>query len=304
MRTITVFLASALSGFVLQSPRASVVDAGTARRMEVETLVQSCDSALEARVLSKQSRRDARGFIVSDHMLEVSRAFVGAERGFVSASLPGGVLPDGSGMVLPGMPRLSCLYMVQRATADGRVPVTVRRAGETKTFDLPTTRVVPLVMPTLAGDYPRWFIYGPVAFSAATNQFARTAMTSGELAAALASRGNPLLTRLFDGPAFPGEELVVVCAPLFPHPLSRGYGNPTGGVVATVNGSRVENLLHLVTLLRDAEEEFVTIEFAGEMTMPLVLPREAAEAAVEGILGDNGVRAQGSPDAMRVWQHD
>ena len=48
----------------------------------------------------------------------------------------------------------------------------------------------------------------------------------------------------------------------------------------------------------------MTIEFAGEMTMPLVLPREAAEAAVEGILGDNGVRAQGSPDAMRVWQHD
>ncbi|MFM7250251.1 MAG: trypsin-like peptidase domain-containing protein [Planctomycetaceae bacterium] len=217
----------------------------------------------------------------------------------------GGEPVDNQGMVaLPGMPRLSCLYMVQRATADGRVPVTVRRAGETKTFDLPTTRVVPLVMPTLAGDYPRWFIYGPVAFSAATNQFARTAMTSGELAAALASRGNPLLTRLFDGPAFPGEELVVVCAPLFPHPLSRGYGNPTGGVVATVNGSRVENLLHLVTLLRDAEEEFVTIEFAGEMTMPLVLPREAAEAAVEGILGDNGVRAQGSPDAMRVWQHD
>lgn len=106
MRPITVFLASALSGFVLQSPRASVVDAGTARRMEVEALVQSCDSALEARVLSKQSRRDARGFIVSDHMLEVSRAFVGAERGFASASLPGGVLPDGSGMVLPGMPRL------------------------------------------------------------------------------------------------------------------------------------------------------------------------------------------------------
>lgn len=209
---------------------------------------------------------------------------------------------DNQGMVsLPGMPRLSCLYLVQRTIEDGVVPVTVLRDGVEKRLAVPTVRVVPTVMPTLVGDYPRWFIFGPVAFSAATNQFARSAMTSGELAAMLAARGNPLLTRLLDAPAFPGEELVIVCAPLFPHPLSRGYGNPTGGVVATVNGRKVENLLHLVTLLRDLEEEFVTIEFAGTMAMPLVLPRDAAEAATETILGDNGVRARGSPDTMRVW---
>jgi hypothetical protein len=106
MRPITVFLASGLLGFVLQSPRASIVEAGTARRMEVEQLVQSCDDAIEARVLSKRAARDARGLVVGEHLVEVSRAFVGAERGLVSVSLPGGVLPDGSGMVLPGMPRL------------------------------------------------------------------------------------------------------------------------------------------------------------------------------------------------------
>ncbi|MEY2747136.1 MAG: hypothetical protein RL112_2178 [Planctomycetota bacterium] len=106
MRPTTVFLSSALLGFALQPPRATVVDAGTARRMEVEDLVQACDMALEARVLSKRARLDARGLVVSEHVLEVSRAFVGAERGLVTASLPGGVLPDGSGMVLPGMPRL------------------------------------------------------------------------------------------------------------------------------------------------------------------------------------------------------
>ena len=215
----------------------------------------------------------------------------------------GGERVDNQGMVsLPGMPRLSCLFMVQRATVDGRVPVTVLRAGAEKRLDVPTARVVPMVMPSLAGGYPRFFIYGPVAFAAATNEFARGTMSSGELAGQLAARGNPLLTRLLDAPAFPGEELVVVCAPLFPHPLSRGYGNPAGGVVQTVNGKKVENLLHLVALLRDAEEEFVTIEFAGRMVMPLVLPRAEAEAAVEAILGDNGVRAQGSPDTMRVWE--
>jgi S1-C subfamily serine protease len=215
----------------------------------------------------------------------------------------GGERVDNQGMVsLPGMPRLSCLYLVQRATENGRLPVTVIRGGLEKRLDVTTTRVVPMVMPVLAGDYPRYFLYGPVAFAAATNQYARGGLSSGEVAALLAARGNPLITRLLDAPAFPGEELVVVCAPLFPHPLSRGYGNPTGGVVATINGRKVENLLHLVRLLRDAEEEFVTIEFVGTAVMPLVLPRKEAEAAVETILGDNGVRAQGSPDAMRVWE--
>ncbi len=215
----------------------------------------------------------------------------------------GGERVDNQGMVsLAGTPRLSCLAMVQRATENGRVPVTVLRGGAEKTLSVPTTRVVPLVLPPLVGDYPRFFIYGPVAFSAATSQYARGAMQSGEMAAFLASRGNPLLTRLLDGPAFPGEELVVVCSPLFPHPLSRGYGNPAGGVVATIDGRKVENLLHLVTLLRDAEGEFVTIEFTGTLAMPLVLPRAEAVAATETILGDNGVRAQGSPDAMRVWE--
>jgi S1-C subfamily serine protease len=214
----------------------------------------------------------------------------------------GGERVDNQGMVsLPGMPRLSCLFMVQRATVEGRVPVTVLRDGVEKRLDVPTTRVVPLVMPVLAGQYPRFFIFGPVAFSAATHQYARGTTQSGELAAALGARGNPLVTRMIDRPDFAGEEIVVVCAPLFPHPLSRGYGNPAGGVVATVNGTKPENLLDLVRLLRDCEEEFVTIEFAGTMAMPLVLPRQEAEAATETILGDNGVRAQGSPDVLRVW---
>ena len=214
----------------------------------------------------------------------------------------GGERVDNQGMVsLPGMPRLSCLFMVQRATVEGRVPMTVLRAGVEKQVDVPTTRVVPLVMPALAGEAPRFFIYGPVAFSAATHQYARGTTQSGELAAFLGARGNPLITRMIDGPDFTGEELIVICAPLFPHPLSRGYGNPAGGVVATVNGRKPKNLLDLVKLLRDSEEEFVTIEFAGTMAMPLVLPRKEAEAATETILGDNGVRAQGSPDALRVW---
>jgi hypothetical protein len=106
MRAATVFLSSALLGFVLQSPRGGVVEAGTALRMDVEELVGACDLAVEARVLSKRAFRDGRGLVVSEHLLEVARAFVGDAGRIASVVLPGGVLPDGSGMVVPGMPRL------------------------------------------------------------------------------------------------------------------------------------------------------------------------------------------------------
>ncbi len=35
---------------------------------------------------------------------------------------------------------------------------------------------------------------------------------------------------------FPGERLVVVSSPFFPHKLAKGYGSPFAEVVKTVNG--------------------------------------------------------------------
>ena len=93
----------------------------------------------------------------------------------------------------------------------------------------------------------------------------------------------------------------MVCAPLFPHRLSRGYDNPTGRVVATVNKQPVKNLEHFVALLRDADGEFVVFEFAGRGSPPLVFPRRETIAATEEILTDNGVRSQGSPGPLAVW---
>ena len=76
-------------------------------------------------------------------------------------------------------------------------------------------------------------------------------------------RGSPLVSRLGDKEAFPGERLVVVSSPFFPHRLSTGYGSPFAEVVKTVNGTAIKNLAHLVEVLRDCKDEFVTIEFAG-----------------------------------------
>jgi hypothetical protein len=118
---------------------------------------------------------------------------------------------------------------------------------------------------------------------------------------ALVSRGSPLITRLGDKQAFPGERLVVVAAPFFPHKLAKGYGSPFAEVVKTVNGIAIKNLDHLVEVLRDSKDEFITIEFAGRGGETMVFPRAEMVSATDEILTDNGVRSQGSADTLAIW---
>ena len=95
---------------------------------------------------------------------------------------------------------------------------------------------------------------------------------------------------------------MIVSSPLFPHKLSKGYSNPAGGVVHSINGTKIRSLAHLVAVLRDLKDEFVTIEFDGEGGESIVLPRAESVAATDDILNDNDIRAQGSPELLKIWQ--
>jgi hypothetical protein len=64
----------------------------------------------------------------------------------------------------------------------------------------------------------------------------------------------------------------------------------------------VRSLAHLVELLRDLKEDYVTLRFDQRSGETLVFNRQAIEAAMEEILRDNDVRAQGSADMLAVWE--
>ena len=72
-------------------------------------------------------------------------------------------------------------------------------------------------------------------------------------------------------------------------------------VVKTVNGTPIRNLAHLVAVLRDCKDEFVVFEFQGRDAETPVFRRQELLAQTEEILNDNGIRSQGSPDLMAVW---
>jgi S1-C subfamily serine protease len=210
-----------------------------------------------------------------------------------------GMIPFGPNL------RIRFAYLVQKLAKNGRVPLKVVRAGQEKAIDLPVPPELPLAIPDWKGTYPSYFILGPVVFSEATSQlitaFAKINRGADWLLG-FGYSGSPLITRYGDKAAFPGERIVFVSSPFFPHKLSKGYGNPSPQAVKSVNGHVIKNLANLVEMLRDSKDEFITIEFyrrgGGET---LVFPRAEMVAATDAILTDNGVRSQGSPDMVAIW---
>jgi S1-C subfamily serine protease len=198
--------------------------------------------------------------------------------------------------------RVSFGYLIQKQAKDGRLPLTVVRAGKPVQIQLPVSAEHPTLVTDLRGSYPSYFIYGPIVFSPATWQLVSSLENNAGLMRMLGLVKSPLVTRALDEPDADLEELVVVSSPFFPHKIANGYSSAAGSVVYSVNGTHIKSLRHLVAVLRDLKDPFVTIEFDQKGGEALVFSRPAIMSATDDILMDNGVRAQGSPDTLSVWQ--
>jgi len=210
---------------------------------------------------------------------------------------------DNQGMIkLDKDLRVSFAYLVQHLANDDKVPMTIVRAGKSMQIQLPVSAEHPTLVTDLRGGYPSYFIYGPLVFSTATWQLLSNLENNAGLLRILGAVKSPLITRALDPPDAETEEFVVISSPFFPHKLANGYSNPAGSVVYSINGTHVRSLKHLVAVLRDLKDPFVTIEFDQKGNEALVFSRAAMLAATDEILTDNGVRAQGSPNMLAVWQ--
>ncbi len=199
--------------------------------------------------------------------------------------------------------RLSAAYLVQNSTRNRRLPLTVFRDGKVIHVDLLVLTQRELVIPYLMANHPKYFILGPLVFSATSQDFLER--LGNQRPAALGQRPSPLITRRYDKPAFPGEELVVVASPMFPHRMTNGYDDPNRAVLSEVNSIPVKNLRHLVEILRDNRDGQITFKFAksGALTSEtMVFNRQELIEATGKILEDNGIRYPYSPDLAGVWE--
>jgi hypothetical protein len=193
--------------------------------------------------------------------------------------------------------RFNFQYVVPALTRNGKVPATVIRGGKEVKLQLPLARPGDFLIPDLRGEYPRFFLYGPLVFTSAhVNLGAQLSRLPN------ADITSPLFQRQNDKVRFPGEELVLIGAPMLRHKCVRGYNEPFGRVVADVNGVPIKNLRHLVEVLRDCKDEFVNLGLAGERAEILVLSRGDMAAVTREVMDDNGIPRRGSPELVEVWE--
>jgi S1-C subfamily serine protease len=206
---------------------------------------------------------------------------------------------------LDDIAKINFAYYVQKIVKNNLIPLTIMRQGAVKQIQLPVSpKPVRLIKP-LKGEYPSYFIIGPMVFSIAAEELVN-AISGGNNSAlgnSLSAAGNLMFARRSEKPAFEGEQLVIAPSALFTHNLSKGYHAPALGVVKSINDIKVKNLLHLIEIIRDAKEEYLIFEFSGQNTESLVFTRKDFLASTEEVLNDNGIRAQGSADAMAVWNN-
>jgi S1-C subfamily serine protease len=211
---------------------------------------------------------------------------------------------DDQGMIkLSETVRVKFQYLVQKRAKNGKVPLTVVRNGKEISIELPVSPKHPEVIPDIRINYPSYFIYGPLVFSAASKQYVGpiddgtwAGWTSGFIRTA-----NALVKRYSEKPSVDGEALVVVSSPFFPHKVAKGYSNPIGRVVKTVNGNPIKSLADLVVVLRDSRTDFIAIKFDVRESETMVFSRKDMLSATGEILADYDIRSQGSPDVMAIW---
>jgi hypothetical protein len=104
------------------------VRAGTAVRLSLEERLAHCDLALEVSVVSARCLLGPGGRPETQYLLDVHRTLWGDDLPTREVRLPGGVLPDGSGMLVPGLPILqpgerAVLFLTEPGRTGARMPV-------------------------------------------------------------------------------------------------------------------------------------------------------------------------------------
>ena len=121
-------------------PQSAAV-AGTAVTMGIAELVDASGLVFEGRVLAAQATEDERGCIQTEYEVLVERTFWGSAADAMFVTLPGGVLPDGRGMLIAGLPLLSVgertlLFLSEAAPSGLRMPVGLSQ-GQLRVLDGP-----------------------------------------------------------------------------------------------------------------------------------------------------------------------
>ncbi len=196
--------------------------------------------------------------------------------------------------------RLHFAYLIQYMEKNSKIRLTVIRDGKELELDIPLLREKNALMPDLKDGYPSYFIYGPLVFSVATNDFLM--YLQRDLFSSLLRRSSPLITRLNESVRGEQEQLIIIASRMLSHKITKGYGDPFTQVIKDINGIKIKNIKHLVEVIRDIKGPFIEINFEGDYVETMIFRKDEMDAATEDILSENGIRFQCSNDLIDIMK--
>jgi hypothetical protein len=121
-------LALGLVAVLLPRGTQSDVDAGTAVRLDIQGLVDGAELIFEGHTRSATVIRTSPKRIETELVFDVDRSFLGDSPSQITVRVPGGVLSDGSGLLLPGMPTAQVgeevlMFLSEAGSTGVRMPV-------------------------------------------------------------------------------------------------------------------------------------------------------------------------------------
>ena len=202
--------------------------------------------------------------------------------------------------------RVSLYYLIQKHIDEDTVHMTLLRDGKEVEVDVRLRRGDLMLAKDLKLEYPKYIIVGPMVFQPATTDFVYQMHGSKKWVSHFVSKLNPVMSLGYSPRTVENEDVEVVLTGLsfLPHAITKGYSDPGFGVIKKFNDVEVKNLKHMVELMRDSKEEYFVFEFAGKSYETYVFEREAFLAATEEVLDDNGIRRQGTPELLKVWNQE
>ena len=90
--------------------------------------------------------------------------------------------------------RVNFRYMIQKIAQGNHVPLTIVRGGKSLKISLPLITERPQLVPDVHGEYPSYFIYGPLVFSRASALFTSFLNNNANLMGVFGYVGSPLVT--------------------------------------------------------------------------------------------------------------
>ncbi len=191
----------------------------------------------------------------------------------------------------------------------GSVQMTVWRAGAEEVITVPLSRT-PKRVKYLAGEFPRYVIFGPIVLSEAAADYL-DALETGAVTAEPVTRfsylavhsqmraaQSPLLERWKVQTTGDDTELVVMPT-LLPHETSRGYRPVSFPMtVRSINGVEVRNLPHATELLTKSDAEFIEMTFFDRGSETIVIDRKAALDSTPAIMEEHEILRQASADLL------